>query len=131
MPDQSHFLSVQILGIVFSVFLSSTVFFLVKNKRIQEKYSILWFLISGFVLIISVFRDFMEWFSNFIGIYYAPSALFAILISCAYMLLLNTSISISTLKKQNKNLIQEMGLLKLKVEELEKKLRESEEKLSI
>ena len=120
--------SIQIIGILFSMALNITIFLLVRAKRIQEKYSIVWFFIGGFLLVISIFRGFMEWFSNFIGIYYAPSAFFSILIAFAYMLLMNASISISTLKKQNKSLIQELGLLRLKVEELELKITGSDEK---
>lgn len=126
MIDASHAYSVQIIGVIFGLFLVVSIFLLVKSRRIQEKYSIVWLFIGILILIFSVFRDLMEWFSNFIGIYYAPSTLFAILISCAYILLLNMSISISTMKKRTKALIQELALLRMKVEELEKKLEERE-----
>lgn len=111
--------SFQILGIIFSLFMLITVFFLVKHKRIREKYSLVWFFIGLLILAFSVFRDLMEWVSRLIGIDYAPSAFFAILIASAYLLLLNMSISLSTLKRQNKSLIQEIGLLNLRIDELE------------
>lgn len=126
MIDASHTYSVQIIGVIFGLFLVVSMLLLVKSRRIQEKYSIVWLFIGILILIFSIFRDLMEWFSNFVGIYYAPSALFAILISCAYILLLNMSISISTMKKRTKALIQELALLRMKVEELEKKLEERE-----
>jgi hypothetical protein len=44
------------------------------------------------------------------------------LIAGAYLLLLNMSVSISTLKAQNKSVSQELGLLKLRLEELEKNI---------
>jgi len=113
--------NVQIIGAIFGLSLFIVVFFLVKARKIREKYALVWFAIALFITIVSIFRGILEWFSEIAGIYYAPSALFAVLICCAYLLLLNASISISTLKKQNKNLIQELGLLRLKVEELEKK----------
>lgn len=127
MTDLSHPHSIQIIGIIFSLFLFFSVVFLVRGKRMKEKYSIIWLFIAVFIFIISLFRDFMDWFSNLIGIYYAPSAFFSILISLSYLLLLSVSISVSTLRKHNKSLIQEIGLLKLKVEELEEKLKRSEE----
>jgi len=65
----------------------------------------------------------MDWFANLIGVYYAPSAFFAILIACAYLLLLNMSVSISGLKKHNKALAQELGLTKLRLEEVEKQMK--------
>lgn len=126
MLDSSHFYSVQIIGIVFGLFLVISIFFLVKSKMIQEKYSIVWLFIGGLILVFSVFRDLLESFSNLVGIYYAPSALFAILIACVYILLLNVSVSISTMKKKTKTLIQEQALLRMRVEELEKRLEERE-----
>lgn len=128
MPEMTHPYSIQIVGIFYGVFLLVSVGLLVKSKRMKEKYSIIWFLIAIFVLAISLFRGFMDWFSNFIGVYYAPSAFFSILIACSYLLLLSISTSISTLRKQNRALIQELGLLKLRLEELEAKLKGSEEK---
>ncbi len=126
MVEPSHFYSVQIVGGIFGLFLIVSMFFLVKSKMVQEKHSLVWIFIGALILVFSIFRDLMEVFSDFIGIYYAPSALFAILIACAYILLLNMSISISTLKKKTKTLIQESALLKLKIEELEKRLEERE-----
>jgi hypothetical protein len=112
------------MGVVFSLILIISVFFMVRARMIREKYSLVWFLIGLFTLVMSVFRDLIDWVSNLIGVYYAPSAFFAILIACAYLLLLSMSVSISGLKMQNKALAQELGLTKLKLEELEKKLKE-------
>jgi len=116
--------SVQLMGVVFSLILIISVFFMVRARMIREKYSLVWFLIGLFTLVMSVFRNLIDWVSNLIGVYYAPSAFFAILIACAYLLLLSMSVSISGLKMQNKALAQELGLTKLKLEELEKKLKE-------
>ncbi|TBL77275.1 DUF2304 domain-containing protein [Paenibacillus thalictri] len=119
---EGHIYSVQLMGIVFSLIIIVSVFFMVRAHMIREKYSLVWFLIGVFTLVMSVFTDLMEEFSDLIGVYYAPSAFFAILIACAYLLLLNMSVSISGLKMHNKALTQELGLTKLKLEELEKKL---------
>jgi len=116
--------SVQLMGVVFSLILIISVFFMVRARMIREKYSLVWFLIGLFTLVMSVFRNLIDWVSNLLGVYYAPSAFFAILIACAYLLLLSMSVSISGLKMQNKALSQELGLTKLKLEELEKKLKE-------
>lgn len=110
----------QIVGIVFGVVLLITVFTLVKSNRMQEKHSIIWLGVGAMITIFSVNRDLLEHFSALMGVDYAPSALFGILIVCVYILLLGMSVSISSLKKKNKVLIQEVGLLKMKMAELEK-----------
>ncbi|WP_028552177.1 MULTISPECIES: DUF2304 domain-containing protein [unclassified Paenibacillus] len=119
-----HLYSFQLMGIVFSLIVIISVFLMVRARMIKEKYSLVWFFIGLFTLVMSVFTDLMDWFSTLIGVYYAPSAFFAILIVCAFLLLLNMSVSISGLKMHNKVLTQELGLTKLKLEELEKKMNE-------
>lgn len=114
--------SIHLIGTAFSLFLLISVFLLVRARLIKEKYSLVWFLIGIFTLVMSLFKGLMDWFSNLIGVDYAPSAFFAILVSCAYLLLLNMSVSLSGLKMHNKALTQELGLTKLRLEELEKKL---------
>ena len=111
---------IQWLGIIFSLIILLSVIFLVRERLIKEKYSLVWLLIGLFVFVMSVFRGLLEGFSALIGVDYAPSALFALLIAFAYLLLLNLSVSISGLKAQNKAITQEVGLLRLRVEELEK-----------
>jgi len=100
----------------------TSVFILVRERMLKEKYSLVWFMIGLFTLVMSVFKELMDWFSTLIGVDYAPSAFFSLLIACAYLLLLNVSVSISTLRRQNKALTQELGLTKLKLEELEHKI---------
>ena len=119
MPTGS-FDKIQWLGIIFSLIILLSVIFLVRERLIKEKYSLVWLLIGLFVFVMSVFRGLLEGFSALIGVDYAPSAFFALLIAFAYLLLLNLSVSISGLKAQNKAITQELGLLRLRVEELEK-----------
>lgn len=114
---------IQWLGIIFSLIILLSVFFLVRERLLKEKYSLIWFVIGLFMLIVSLFRNLLDGFSDLIGVYYAPSAFFSLLIAGAYLLLLNMSVSISHLKAQNKALTQELGLLRLRMEE-----REREEK---
>ena len=111
---------IQWLGIIFSLIILLSVFFLVRERLLKEKYSLIWFVIGLFMLIVSLFRNLLDGFSDLIGVYYAPSAFFSLLIAGAYLLLLNMSVSISHLKAQNKALTQELGLLRLKLEERER-----------
>lgn len=131
MASDNHLYSVQVMGVVFSFILICTVFMMVRARRLREKYAIVWFVIGIFTLIMSMFTGLMDWFSGLLGVDYAPSAFFAILIASAYLLLLNTSISISGLKLHNKTLTQELGLTKLRLEELEKKVSKEEKSSNI
>lgn len=118
----ANFHSVQLMGITFSVALFVAMFILVRQRVILEKSALIWFFVSILVFAVSVCVELMDNIANLIGVYYPPSLLFAVLISCIYFLLLNMSVNICTLKNNNKNLTQELGLLKLRLEELEKKV---------
>ena len=126
MVGGSNIDKIHLLGVAFSLVILISVFFLVRERLLKEKYSLVWFFIGLFMLIMTASRDFMERFSGLIGVDYAPSAFFAILIGCAYLLLLNMSVSISSLKTHNKALTQELGLTKLRLEELEKKINKAD-----
>jgi hypothetical protein len=117
-----HIDKIHLLGIIFSFILLAAVFILVRERHIKEKYSLVWFLIGLFILVMSVFEGLIDWFGDLIGVHYAPSAFFGLLIACAYLLLLSMSVSISHLKMHNKALTQELGLTKLRLEELEEKV---------
>ena len=120
MMFSGSFDKIQWLGIIFSLIILLSVFFLVRERLLKEKYSLIWLVIGLFVLIVSLFRNLLDGFSDLIGVYYAPSAFFSLLIAGAYLLLLNMSVSISHLKAQNKALAQELGLLRLRLEERER-----------
>ena len=113
---------IHMMGAAFSVLILTAVFFMVRARMMKEKYALIWLFIGAFILVMSLFRELMDSFAGIIGVDYAPSAFFAILIACAYLLLLNASVSISHLKTQNKALAQELGLTRLRVEELEQKM---------
>ena len=121
-----NFTKIQLLGIAFSLIILTSVFVLVRERMLKEKYSLVWILIGLFTLVMSIFKNLMDWFSVLIGVDYPPSAFFSILIACAYLLLLNMSVSISGLRTHNKALTQELGLTKLRLEELEKKINKAE-----
>ena len=55
--------------------------------------------------------------ADFAGIHYAPAALLLFLILGVLIILIHYSIIISKLTESNKNLIQEMALLKNEIEE--------------
>ena len=101
----------------------------VKKKNMRINYLIFWS-IMGIVLIVSLIApNFIENASNFLGFGLPINMIFSIAIFIILYLLFDLTKLIT--KEQNKNvlLIQEISLLKNKVEELEKEVIEkSQEK---
>lgn len=88
---------------------------LIQMKKLKEEYSLLWISFSIIFLVLSVFRPLLELFAGFLGIYYAPSALLLVFGLANFFILIQFSIVISKLSENNKNLTQEIGLLKARL----------------
>ena len=95
------------------------VFELVRQRRLMERYALLWLFSSAVLLGLAIWKSLLEDVSSAIGIYYAPSALFVIAFGFTLALLLHFSLVISRLADQNKVLAQRVGLLQQRMELLE------------
>ena len=110
---------IQIYLIIGSLTFLFFIFRLIKNRKLKEEYSLLWLLMAVVFLFLSVFRPVLEWFAGLVGIYYAPAALLLVLVAGMIVILIHYSEIISKFSEQNKVLIQEVALLKLKISEQE------------
>lgn len=111
---------IQIIAILGSLAILAVVFRLLQQRRLKEEYSILWLVITLSLLFVSVFRQVLDSGAKLIGIYYAPAALFLVMLLGAYLLLMHFSLVFSKLTAQNVKLAQELGLLRAEVESLRK-----------
>jgi hypothetical protein len=116
----------QILAIIVTAGLFILVFELVRQRRLLERYALLWLFSSAVLLALSVWRGALEELASAVGIFYAPSALFAVAFGFVLVLLLHFSLVISRLAEQTKVLAQRIGLLQHEVDELRSWLNEAE-----
>ena len=116
----------QLLAIVVTAGLFILVFELVRQRRLLERYALLWLFSSAVLLALSIWRGALEELASAVGIFYAPSALFAVAFGFVLVLLLHFSLVISRLAEQTKVLAQRIGLLQHEVDELRGRLGEAE-----
>lgn len=109
---------IQVVAVLGSLVVLGTIFHLLRRKKLREEYSLLWLAIGLGFLVLSLWRDLLTQISYSLGVAYPPAALFLILIMGAYMLLLHYSLVISKLADKNRELAQELGLLRMEVENL-------------
>jgi len=108
-------LKAQILSVVASFILLVIVVQLIKKDRLRSVYAVLWFAISGTILLLSLFSDLFFWFSKATGIYYAPAAIFSILIIGIILILIHYSTILTSHERSIKKLTQKIGLLEQKL----------------
>lgn len=102
---------IQILSIIFSVFLLVLIFLLIRKKKIREEYAIFWIAIFMIFLILSVFRGLIDKISSLLGIQYQPASLFLILIGCLFLLCFHYSFVISDMKRKINTMAMKLALL--------------------
>ncbi len=114
---------IQYIAVACSIVLLIIIFGLTRKKKIKEEYSLLWLVFCFIFLIFSIWRKGLDFFAGVVGINYPPSALFLIFVLALFLILIQFSIIISRLTEQNKNLTQEIGILKLEITEIKKKFK--------
>ncbi|MFZ5986085.1 MAG: DUF2304 domain-containing protein [Bacillota bacterium] len=103
------------ISILFSVFFLLIVIELVRKNKLQERYSLLWILMSIILIILSSTPRFINTFSRWLDIKNPPSLLF--LFGLVYLIIysLNTTVVISKQSERITRLTQELALLKQKL----------------
>lgn len=94
------------------------VVWLVRERRLREKYALLWLCTSVFVILLTVSRRILEVAALSIGIYYPPSLLFLVGVLFLLLVAVGHSVTLSRLSESNHNLAQEVALLRKQVEDL-------------
>jgi hypothetical protein len=95
------------------------IFELLRRRRLLERYAIVWFVAGISVLVLAFWKGLLTTLSHAAGIYYPPSALFAVTFLFVLVMLVNFSTTVSRLSEQNNKLAQRLALLQRRVEEQE------------
>lgn len=95
---------------------------LVRRKYLKENYAIFWVITALGLIIAPLIINYLDKLAYAIGIYYPPAFIYMLAIVFIITLILHFSVIVSKLSEQNKNLIQDLGILEKKVKDLETEL---------
>ena len=112
-------LRLTVFGVVIAVVLLVLVLGLVRSRRLQERYAILWLLTGLVLLVLSIWSSAIQALSDLVGIAYPPALLFAVSLVFVVIVLLHYSTVISRLAQQNVALAQSIALLEERLRQLE------------
>ena len=99
----------------------------IRNKKVNVSFTIFW-IITGILLIIStIVPNMIEWISSKLGFEAPSNMLFCLAIFISFYLIFNLTVIISQENKKNTLLVQEISLLKKKVENLEDNSNETKQ----
>lgn len=100
------------------------VWHLIQRGRLRPAYALLWFGASTLFFIVVVFRKVLAGFAHFLGVEYTPSFAFALGFMFVIVLILQHTVVLSSLAKQNTELAEHVAILKWQVEKLETQLEQ-------
>lgn len=97
----------------------------IKSRKLEIKYALSWFAVIAALLLFDLCPPIMGWLSEITGIATPSNWLFALGFVFFILIVFSITVVVSSLVMQNKTLVQEVGLLKRRVEILEKQLEEN------
>lgn len=123
MPDR-----ITIIGLIASMCGLVFVIELVRRGRLREDYSLLWLATGIALLLLMLFRPLMDQLAALMGIVtYPPAALFVVALVFMLSILLQYSLALTRLSRENKKAAQEMALLRQEVDALREALAQGQQ----
>jgi hypothetical protein len=115
-----------LFGLVASIGALVFIIELVRQRRLKEEYSLLWLATGLVLLVLSVSRPLLDTLANAVGIFYPPSALFLVALFFVLLILLQFSTVLTRLSHENKEMAQQMAILRYELEQTRKRLSSEE-----
>ncbi len=107
-----------IFGVAASVIALVFILELVRQRRLREEYSLLWLATAIVLLVLSLSRPLLDVLATAMGIFYPPSALFVVAVIFVLLILLHFSTVITRLTQENKEIAQQVALLRYEITRL-------------
>lgn len=112
----------QAIGVLGALLMLILIFELVRRGKLRTGYSLLWLLTGVIIFCLVFFDELAVLLSELLGIRTPRSLLFTAGIVTALLILLEHSLTLTLLWRQNKNIAQDQALLDLQIRGLEARL---------
>lgn len=106
---------IQAIAIATSILFLLYIIRLIVKGKLREEYSIVWIVCTVVLIVFSFWRDGLAVVSELVGVYSPPNLVFIAAIFAIFIYLLHLSVVVSKLHSQNKQLAQDIALLKEKL----------------
>jgi hypothetical protein len=110
--------SVYVTAVAVCVLLALALLFLLRTRRIREKYAAIWILLTVSVIVLAVFPQLAFWVSDLVGVQTPVNLVFALAIVVLLAVCIQLSTEVSNLEEETRTLAEEIALLRLDVREL-------------
>ena len=104
----------RIIAAVAALFFFLLVLELIRRRRLQERYTVLWFILAVGMLAGAIFPQLLEVLANLLGVRDTNAALFALLLLLLLALAFEATVTASRQGEQITRLAQENAILRMK-----------------
>ena len=103
--------------ITFSIILIFITTYFLRQRRIPEKYSLIWFFVAVLIFLVGIIPSFLLEFAKVMGFEFLSNMIIATILVLLIMVVIILTIIVSDQKRKIVLIIQELSILKKKVEE--------------
>lgn len=106
-----------IIIILFTLFLVCLLIKLINDKKMSVKYSLVWIMPLGLFLVATIIPNFVTKVAKLLGFETMVSFIFCILFAFLLLICVSLTIIVSKLRSRQKTIIQELSILKSKLDD--------------
>lgn len=107
-----------VLGVIAALFTLGLVFELLRRRRLRERHAVWWLIAGTVTLLFALFPDLLSWLSQLLGFELPVNLVFFLAMFTLFMVVLQHSSELTRQEARNRNLAEEIAILKLRVDEL-------------
>jgi hypothetical protein len=112
-----------IVTIVVAIIAATLVVELLRGRRLRQKYAFLWVVVAGVTVVIAVSPTLLQRASALLGIAVPSNLLFLVSLLILFGVSLQLSIEVGVLEEQARRLAEEVGAIRLRLEDVEWRAR--------
>lgn len=107
------------LGIVFALIVLVAIFLRMRNEGMKERYATWWVVIAVGVGLTSIFPGVLEWLADTLGVQVPLNLAFFVSAIIFLLMSLQLSVDASRADEERRRLVEEIAILRLRVEALD------------
>lgn len=108
-------MSLSVAAILVCLVLVGSLVYLLRTRRIREKYAAIWIVLTVAVIVVGVFPRLAYWISDLVGVQTPANLLFAIACVVLLAVCIQLSTEVSALEEETRSIAEEIALLRLEV----------------
>ncbi|MFH0777900.1 MAG: DUF2304 domain-containing protein [Candidatus Eisenbacteria bacterium] len=113
----------KMIAVLVAVMIFVFILHMVRRKKLKEEYSVLWVLLSAFLILLASWSGLLVGLTRLIGAQSSNSVIFFFGFVFVFLMLLSFTIRLSKAADENKEMAQRMALLEGELEDLKEGVR--------